>query len=85
MIPNCDPGAFYSLENVRDLLARQVTSPVLWQGAVEKMSEMGVDTVVEIGPRRTLLGLIKRIDRKMRLLNVEDPASLRKTAAYLNA
>ena len=84
VIPNCDPGAFYSLENARDLLTRQVTSPVLWQGAVEKMSEMGVDTVVEIGPKRTLLGLIKRIDRTMRLLNVEDSASLRKTAAYLN-
>lgn len=85
VIPNCDPGVFYSLENVRDLLTRQVTSPVQWQGTVEKMGRMGVDTVVEIGPRRTLLGLIKRIDRKMRLLNVEDKASLNKTVAFLNA
>ncbi len=85
VIPNCDPGVFYSLENVRDLLTRQVTSPVQWQGTVEKMGKMGVDTVVEIGPRRTLLGLIKRIDRKMRLLNVEDKASLKKTVAFLNA
>jgi [acyl-carrier-protein] S-malonyltransferase len=85
VIPNCDPGVFYSLENVRELLTRQITAPVHWQGTIEKMGEMGVDTVVEIGPRRTLLGLIKRIDRKMRLLNVEDLASLKKTSGILNA
>jgi [acyl-carrier-protein] S-malonyltransferase len=58
---------------------------VQWQGTIEKMSEIGVDTMIEIGPKRTLSGLIKRIDRKMRLMNVEDRASLKKTAAFLNA
>jgi [acyl-carrier-protein] S-malonyltransferase len=58
---------------------------VQWQGTIEKMSEIGVDTMIEIGPKRTLSGLIKRIDRKMRLMNVEDRASLKKTVAFLNA
>jgi [acyl-carrier-protein] S-malonyltransferase len=58
---------------------------VQWQGTIEKMSEIGVDTIIEIGPKRTLSGLIKRIDRKMRLMNVEDRASLKKTTAFLNA
>ena len=85
VIPNCDASLLYTRDNVRELLARQITSPLQWQGAVEKMSEMGVDRVIEIGPRRTLSGLIKRIDRTMRLHNVEDAASLKKTAATLNA
>jgi [acyl-carrier-protein] S-malonyltransferase len=58
---------------------------VQWQGTIEKMSEIGVDTIIEIGPKRTLSGLIKRIDRRMRLMNVGDRASLKKTAAFLNA
>jgi [acyl-carrier-protein] S-malonyltransferase len=48
------------------------------------MVEMGVDTIVEIGPKRVLSGLIRRIDRRLRLLNVEDEASLEKTASALN-
>ena len=85
VIPNCDSGLFYNRENVRELLTRQITSPVQWQGTIEKMSEIGVDTMIEIGPKRTLSGLIKRIDRRMRLMNVGDRASLKKTAAFLNA
>ncbi len=82
VIPNCDPDVFYTRENARELLARQITSPVKWQETIEKMGCLGIDTVVEIGPKRTLSGLIKRIDRKMRLLNVEDLASLKKTASF---
>lgn len=82
VIPNCDPDIFYTRENARELLARQITSPVKWQETIEKMGHLGIDTIVEVGPKRTLSGLIKRIDRKMRLLNVEDLASLKKTASF---
>jgi [acyl-carrier-protein] S-malonyltransferase len=82
VIPNCDPDVFYTSENAGELLVRQVTAPVKWQETIEKMGRLGIDMVVEIGPRRTLTGLIKRIDRKMQLLNVEDLASLEKTASF---
>lgn len=84
VIPNCDPAVFYTRENARDLLVRQITAPVKWQETIEKMVHLGIDTVVEIGPKRTLSGLIKRINRKLKLLNVEDAASFRKAAAYFN-
>jgi len=45
---------------------------------------MGVDTVVELGPKKTLTGLVKRIDRQLRFFNVEDGASLEKTLAALD-
>jgi [acyl-carrier-protein] S-malonyltransferase len=82
VIPNCDPDVFYTRENAGELLTRQITSPVKWQETIERMGQLGVDTIVEIGPKRTLSGLIKRIDRKMRLLNVEDLASLKKAASF---
>jgi [acyl-carrier-protein] S-malonyltransferase len=83
VIPNCDPDVFYTRENASELLARQITSPVKWQETIERMRRLGVDTIVEIGPKRTLSGLIKRIDRKMQLLNVEDLASLKKAVSFL--
>ena len=54
-------------------------SPVRWQETVERMIRLGVDTVVEIGPRHILSGLIRRIDRRIRLLQVEDIPSWERT------
>ncbi|MFH1079127.1 MAG: ACP S-malonyltransferase [Pseudomonadota bacterium] len=82
VIPNCDPDILYTRENAGDLLVRQITDPVKWQDTIEMMGRLGVDTVVEIGPKHTLSGLIKRIDRKMRLLNVEDIVSFKKTVSF---
>lgn len=82
VIPNCDAAVFYQQDNARDLLVRQITSPVRWQDAIERMVTLGVQTIVEIGPRRTLSGLIKRINRNIRTLNVEDDASLKKTVLF---
>jgi [acyl-carrier-protein] S-malonyltransferase len=84
VIPNCDPFLLHSRERTRELLVRQITSPVRWRETIARMSEMGVDTIVEIGPKRILSGLIRRIDRRLRLLNIEDEASLEMTAAVLN-
>lgn len=85
VIPNCDPSQLHSRERTRELLVRQITSPVRWRETIARMAEMGVDTIVEIGPKRILSGLIRRIDRRFRLLNVEDEASLEATAAALNS
>ena len=76
VIPNCDPEVFYSRENAAELLRRQIISPVRWQETVEKMAEMGVETIVEVGPKRVLSGLIKNIRKDMRLVFVGDAESL---------
>lgn len=66
-------------EEVKNLLERQVMSPVLWEQTIRKMIADGVDTFIEIGPGRTLSGFIRKIDRKLTVLNVEDIKSLNKT------
>lgn len=49
-------------ETCRDLLERQVTSPVLWLQSTRKLLDEGVDTFVEVGPGRVLQGLLKGYD-----------------------
>jgi [acyl-carrier-protein] S-malonyltransferase len=63
-------------EKVRELLVRQVSSPVRWEDSVYKMIELGVERFVEVGPGRVLSGLIHRIDGKKEIFHVEDIASL---------
>jgi [acyl-carrier-protein] S-malonyltransferase len=83
VIPNCDPSLLHSRESTRELLVKQILSPVRWRETIERMAAMGVDTIVELGPKKTLTGLAKRIDPRLRLMNVEDCASLEKTLAAL--
>ena len=57
--------------DVKDLLERQVFSSVRWQQSVELMIADGVDTFVEIGPKRTLSGFLKKIAPKLQSYHVE--------------
>lgn len=85
VIPNYDPWRFHTKEEAVELLWRQMVSPVRWKETVERMVELGVDTIVEIGPRRILGGLIKAIDRRVKVLFAGDVSSLKDTARYLNS
>jgi [acyl-carrier-protein] S-malonyltransferase len=84
VIPNCAPDLLHSRECTKKLLVRQIISRVRWPETIGRMVAMGVETIVEMGPKKTLSGLIRRIDRRVRLLHVEDVASLEKAAAALN-
>jgi [acyl-carrier-protein] S-malonyltransferase len=68
---------------VKDLLIRQVSSPVLFEESVRKMIDDGVDTFVEIGPGKTLIGFVKKINKDVRTLNIEDLESLNNTLKEL--
>ena len=54
----------------KDLLVRQVSSPVRWMQCVETMIAEGVDTFIEIGPGKTLAGFMKKIDPSRTVYNV---------------
>ncbi len=68
-------------EQVKELLVKQVFSPVRWQECVEHMLEDGVKVFVEVGPGKVLGGLIKKINRDAIVMNVEDAGSLEKVLA----
>jgi [acyl-carrier-protein] S-malonyltransferase len=59
----------------RELLAKQINHPVMWQQTIENMVADGFDIFVEVGPGKTLTGLIKKI-ADVRVYNVSDAESL---------
>jgi [acyl-carrier-protein] S-malonyltransferase len=69
--PNQDAG------RVRELLVAQVCAPVLWEQSVQTMIGMGVTRCVEIGPGKVLTGLVKRINKEISLIAIEDSAGVK--------
>ncbi|OQY25263.1 MAG: [acyl-carrier-protein] S-malonyltransferase [Desulfobacteraceae bacterium 4572_35.2] len=61
---------------IKELLISQVSAPVRWDESVRYMLDNGVDRFIEIGPGKVLSGLIRRIERKTPVANVENIASL---------
>lgn len=70
-------------ENRETMLAEQMKNPVLWTKTVERMAADGVDTFVEVGPGKTLSGLVKRILPHAAVYRVEDAATLEETIQAL--
>ncbi|MCR4430139.1 MAG: ACP S-malonyltransferase [Tepidanaerobacteraceae bacterium] len=68
--------------DIKMLLIKQVSSPVLWEDSIRKMIENGVDTFVEVGPGKALTGFVKKVDKNLITLNVEDAESLKNTLKY---
>lgn len=65
-------------EQVKPLLEKQVSASVKWQQTIEKMIADGVDTFVEIGPGKTLTGFMRKINKDMKVLNIEKVEDLEK-------
>lgn len=79
IVQNFDAGATKSAQEVRSKLTQQMDHAVRWYESVEYMIAQGVDTFVEIGPGKVLVGTVKKIDRNCKLFNVNDAASLQAT------
>ena len=76
VIANIDAAANAESGRVKELLVRQVDGPVQWIRCVEQAVALGVDVMVEVGPGKVLAGLIKRIDKKLRVISVSSPDSV---------
>ncbi|WP_035293001.1 ACP S-malonyltransferase [Clostridium sp. KNHs214] len=76
-------GDYIQCKEIKENLKNQVMSSVMWEHTINKMIEAGVDTFVEIGPGKVLSGFVKKIDRKLKVLNIEDLDSLEKAISVL--
>jgi [acyl-carrier-protein] S-malonyltransferase len=72
LVSNVDASTHDDPDEIRELLVRQVVSPVLWEDSLRLMLSQGVDEFYEIGPGRVLRGLLRRIDRKIACETVND-------------
>src|SRR5271168_892323 len=73
---NVDADATTEGDEAREALIRQVCLPVRWLDSVHEMIDFGVHMFVEVGPGKVLGGLMRQIDRAVRVVGVEDSASL---------
>ena len=72
MISNVDAKPHHNPDEVRQILIKQVTQPVLWEACVREMLAEGCDQFYEIGPGKVLKSLMKRIDRKVECTTIND-------------
>lgn len=77
IIANIDAEYYSTSEEIIEKLTRQLTSPILWQKCMERLLADGVEEFYEIGPGRVLTGLMKRINRKQKVVNISDAESLK--------
>jgi len=62
-------------DEIRRLLVQQLTRPVRWTGAMQRLVADGVEMCYEIGPGKVLAGLMRRIDRQKPVVNLDGPDS----------
>lgn len=69
-IANIDAEYYKSAEEIAEGLIKQLTCAIYWQKCMEKLIADGVEDFYEIGPGRVLSGLMRRIDRKINVVNI---------------
>ena len=70
-------------DEIKKLLVAQVSSSVRWQQCVETMIADGVDTFVEIGPGKTLSGFMRKINRSVKVINIQTVEDFEKAVEEL--
>src|ERR1700719_305895 len=76
LVTNVDADTITTGDEAREALIRQVSMPVRWEESMRMLIDEGVDTFVQVGPGRVLVGLLRQIERRVGTLNVEDEKSL---------
>lgn len=72
-------------DDIRDLLRKQIMSPVLFEDSINHMLDQGIDTFIELGPGKTLSGFVKKIDKKANVYNIEDLDTLKSTVEKIKS
>ena len=78
IIGNTTAQPLTTANSVKEELLRQLCNCVQWQRSVEYMVSDGVSTFIELGPGKVLAGLIKRIDKNVKIVNIGDADAIRR-------
>jgi [acyl-carrier-protein] S-malonyltransferase len=79
IVNNADAKFLRTAGELRPSLVRQISSPLYWEDSIKSMASGGCDTFIEIGPGKVLSGLVKRIVKEAKVMNVEDLRSMQDT------
>lgn len=80
---NVKGSPYEESDDVKELLRQQIMSSVLFEKSISDLINKGVNTFVEVGPGKTLSGFVKKINKDVKIYNVEDLKSLRETVESL--
>ena len=80
---NFHAEVYGSVEEIRRVLPKQAHSVVQWKASIDRMLQIGVSVFVECGPGKVLNGLIRQINRRVKVLSLRDYDSFAETVEYL--
>ena len=76
LISNVTASEVHGVKNLKDLLISQIEKRVRWRESVINMINSGVNEFIEIGPGKVLAGLIKRIDRNVKITSINNESDI---------
>ena len=79
VLHNVDASYAYDTNEIKLKLVEQLCKPVLWTSSVQKMKQLGVEKLIELGPGKVLAGLTKRIDKSLSSVAVIDALTVQST------
>ncbi len=80
-LANINAQYYKDADSIRNGLTKQLTQSILWQKSMEKLIEEGFESFYEIGPGRVLTGLMKKINRKIKVKNISNATALQELIA----
>jgi len=84
VITNYDAQFTKDSSLIKEKSVKQVCNPVLWDTSIANAIANGFDTFIEIGPGRVLTGLMRKIDKTKKAMNIETVANLESVIEELN-
>ena len=77
-IPNVNAAPVTDKDQIKGLLQAQVSSPVMWEQTLYELEKMGVDTIIEVGPGRTIAGFVRKTVPQIKVIGVSTPEDIDK-------
>ena len=73
---NVNAKAVTDKSEIKPLLEAQVSSPVMWEQTLYELEKMGVDTIIEVGPGKTIAGFVRKTVSTIKVIGVSTPADI---------
>jgi len=83
IVNNADAKFIRTAAELRTSLIKQISAPLYWEDSINAMAADGFDTFIEIGPGKVLSGLVRRIAKNAKVMNIEDQKSMSETLGAL--
>lgn len=76
VIKNIDAEEYKENDDIKDILSKHVINPVRFSKTIQNMLNQGIDTFVEIGPGKVLTGFVKKVNKDVNCININNAESL---------